>query len=163
MNTFGKAAAILVAMNSAFQVQASAAEQIEFRDWAYLCEAGGDCALSQTLIADDESWLGTLHLITVAGSGLALVARVPQGVHLPSGLFAQIPHAEVQRIEWRSCDEAGCLAVLGLDPGTLDAMRKGAEGQLVYRPFVDRPPLEVGFSLMGVSAGLDRLLQGEQR
>ena len=137
----------------------SATERFEtkFQDWHLGCSSPDNCVLSQSLFAFDQSWLGSIYFAADGVGGTSLVVRVPSGVHLPSGIFTSISGVGTQQIRWKTCDSNGCSAFLALDPPTLTAMRAATGGHLTYRPFLEHAPMQIEFSLMGVSNGLDQL------
>ncbi len=135
---------------------ASAKDTI-YRDWALSCSSPGTCQLAQTLMSDERSWLATVQL--ARGAGPVLSVLVPQGAHFPSGIYAKLPGITPQRLTWQRCSEAACQATAKVAEPVLRAMRRHRQGWVLYRPSPSAPPVEVAFSLMGITAGLTALAQ----
>lgn len=131
-----------------------------FVDWRVSCQSDDVCQLSQTLNTADEVWMATIGLQKADGAILSV--HVPQGAHFPSGIYAKLPGVMPTRLSWLNCSRKACLAAARVGDPVLNSMRKNREGWLLYRPAPDAQPIEIAFSLMGVSAGLDALEEARQ-
>lgn len=131
-----------------------------FSDWQVSCQNEDDCRMSQTLNTENSNWLATISL--QQSDEAILSVRVPQGVHFPSGIYAKLPNVVPTRLVWLTCDRAACLAAAEVSGSVVASMRQNQEGWLLYRPTPNSRPIEIAFSLMGVSAGLDALAEAKE-
>ncbi|MBQ1202315.1 MAG: invasion associated locus B family protein [Loktanella sp.] len=129
-----------------------------FDDWAAECGGSASCTLSQTLMSDDRIWLVSLVLSPKADQASRdLALFVPQGVHLPSGIYMATDRSDFARGEWIECDSRSCLARMTINPQQEAFLKAGRSAELRYRPSPEAPVIVVDVSLMGISAGLARI------
>lgn len=165
------AGSIAIAGPAAAQENAAPAARVangqSFGDWTVQCEAVAvnetACVLSQRLArGSDGAFLAELLAFsTPDGSQRYLAARVPVGVHLPSG-FAVRPaeadtDAEQTEFVWQSCSRELCEALLDLSPETLQDLEEAGTLMGGYRPSLQAQPLVFRFSVAGLAEGLGAL------
>lgn len=139
-----------------------------FGAWTVQCDAIAVnetvCVLSQRLMRNsDRAFLAQLLAFTNGdGSARYIAARVPLGVHLPSG-FAMRP-AEGEGVEqtdftWQACTREICEALVEITPEQAAAMP--GEGTWIggYRPARQAEPLRFSFSMNGLAEGLRTLAE----
>lgn len=132
-----------------------AASQLVFDDWAVECRELSHCGLAQTVMSEDRIWLGSVVLSPrTSKSGREMALYVPQGAHLPSGIFIATGRGQMSRGEWISCDTRACSAYLSLDLQNEVFLKAGRSAELRYRPAPDAPVVVVDVSLLGITAGL---------
>lgn len=114
------------------------------------------CVISQTTMAADQTWLGTVQVIVADADAptLPVVFRVPEGVHLASGLFYADGSGTPRKAEWLHCEPGSCLAVAELDAAGQAAWQRGTTAEVRYRPNRTAPAIAVEVSLLGVTAAL---------
>lgn len=138
-----------------------------FGSWTVQCEALAvnetACVLSQRLVrGSDGAFLAEVLAFSTADAGQRfLAARVPVGVHLPSGFAVRPAEAatDAQQTEfvWQSCSRELCEALLELTDETLAGL-EGAEALVGgYRPSLRADPLVFRFSVAGLDEGLSAL------
>lgn len=126
------------------------------RDWEVVRLPGGaGCAVAQAVIGRRTGVvLAQLFLQPGPERGATLIARVPNGVHLPDGLAYR--HSGAARtavgLAWQSCDAERCSASGLLSRAELGRLLRGREIILGYRPMRGSAALNVPVSLMGLSA-----------
>ncbi len=140
------------------------AERLEngarFGEWTLVCEAIAvnetACVLNQRIVRADGAFLVDFLAIP-EGDGGWLSARVPVGVHFPSG-FVLRPEAEEQQIilVWQACSPELCEAMVSLsDEGA--TLLEGGPAIAAYRPGVTDEPVVFRVTLEGLSEGLAAL------
>jgi invasion protein IalB len=135
-----------------------------FGAWTVSCEAVAvnetTCVLSQRLVrSSDNAFLAEiLAFMNADGSRKFLAARVPNGVHFPSG-FALKPKESESRIEfvWQSCTRETCEALVEMSADKLAELSKFEEIVAGYRPGIQTKPLVFRMSMAGVQEGLAAL------
>jgi invasion protein IalB len=142
---------------------ATAANGTRFGDWTLSCEALGPaqtvCVLRQTLVetgGDDERFLVELLAFpSPDGARTWIAARVPLGVHLPSGFALRAGDDDPPlRFDWQSCSRDLCEALLALDDASaLD----GVEVIAGYRPAPGAGPAVFRVGMAGLADGLAAL------
>ncbi|QYX57140.1 invasion associated locus B family protein [Roseovarius sp. SCSIO 43702] len=132
------------------------------QDWRVDC-ASGVCNASQTVAAEDGTWLATVRLYageTAPTSDEVLgEILVPSGVHLASGLYLGFGERMIDAA-WQRCTAEMCRAALAFDDGMLGAWRRGAASEVRYRPGPDAPVIAFDVSLMGLTDALAALEAG---
>lgn len=132
-----------------------AGSQPVFDDWAVECRELSHCGLAQTLMSEDRIWLGSVVVSPrTSDPGREMALYVPQGAHLPSGIFIATGRSEMSRGEWITCDTRACSAHLSLDLQNEVFLKAGRSAELRYRPAPDAPVVVVDVSLLGITAGL---------
>ena len=135
-----------------------------FGQWAVACEAIAvnetACILTQKLIAKaDNRFLAEMVLVRPKGeSRLILAARVPIGVHFPSG-FVMKPEKSEERsaFVWQSCNRDICEAAIELSAEKLAELEKTGGATAGYRPNARSEPVVFRIAFEGASQGLDSL------
>lgn len=117
-----------------------------------------------TSVADNRNALLAGVIVTPDADGRSGVMQVlvPPGVHLASGLFVAIGAASPRAAEFQRCSDQGCLAHLDLDASDMQALRRAARADIVYRPRSTTAPVRFQASLMGFSAALAHALRTGQ-
>lgn len=135
-----------------------------FGQWAVACEAIAvnetACILTQKLIAKaDNRFLAEMVLVRPKGeSRLILAARVPLGVHFPSG-FVMKPEKSEERspFVWQSCNREICEAAIELSAEKLAELEKTGGATAGYRPNARSEPVVFRIAFEGAGQGLDSL------
>ncbi len=141
---FSKSSILSFSIASLFLTAAPAlAERLEngtqFGEWTLVCEAVAvnetTCVLNQRLLRGDGAFIVDFMAIP-EGDGGWLSARVPVGVHFPSG-FVLRPEAGDQQIAliWQACSPELCEAMVSLS-GESAALLDGSPAIAAYRPGV---------------------------
>ena len=128
-------------------------------DWAANCDTlKKTCVLSQTAMASDRIWLGTVRVLVDenarAGNSAAVEFLVPAGVHLTSGLFAAVGPNNPKQATWIRCSPKACLAQMNLSKKELSYWKRANNAELRYRPRAESKVAVFNISLIGLTAGL---------
>jgi len=123
-----------------------------FGDWSLNCGAAS-CVLSQSLHADDDTWLLT---VVLPSNGQKAQFFVPAGVHLGSGFFVEHSKGASREATWINCSSDLCRADLDVSESDLAIWRRDLVFDVVFRPRSDASPLRFPVSLKGITAGLRR-------
>ncbi|WP_349364320.1 MAG: invasion associated locus B family protein [Roseitalea porphyridii] len=136
-----------------------------FGAWTVNCEALAVnetvCVLNQRLVRSaDRVFLAEFLAFDNTGElGAFLAARVPLGVHFPSG-FSIRPDQEsedVLELAWQSCATDLCEALIPLDAEQIASL-SAADGAIAgYRPRFGADPLVFRVDLTGLADGLAAL------
>ena len=153
--------ALLVQFQAVAQPQPKVGDAIG--DWIFTCQALSAsqtaCALTQTIV-EKETKQPVLHL-TLRKLGqdqqLALIANVPLGVYLASGIAGKVDEGEQFNLIWQICTKEICQAALALDDAKRAAFQAGSKLLIGFKPRPDAQPYTVAASLKGVTAGLAAL------
>ncbi len=135
-----------------------------FGAWAVACEAVAvnetACILTQKLIAKaDNRFLAEMVLVRPKGEArVILAARVPIGVHFPSG-FVMKPEKSEERsaLVWQSCNRDLCEAAIELSAEKLAELETGGGATAGYRPSARSEPVVFRIAFEGAGQGLDSL------
>lgn len=135
-----------------------------FGAWAVACEAVAvnetACILTQKLIAKaDNRFLAEMVLVRPKGEArVILAARVPIGVHFPSG-FVMKPEKSEERsaLVWQSCNRDICEAAIELSAEKLAELETGGGATAGYRPNARSEPVVFRIAFEGAGQGLDSL------
>lgn len=136
----------------------------QFGAWTVSCEAVAvnetTCVLNQRLVrSSDNAFLAEiLAFMNADMSRTFLAARVPNGVHFPSG-FALKPKDGEDRVEfvWQSCTRELCEALVEMPSDKLAELSKVEEIVAGYRPGIQAKPLVFRMSMAGAQEGLEAL------
>ncbi len=128
-------------------------------DWQIRCDkAGGQCALMQSVVADDRAGVGLSVIVIKRPAGLAPFMRVlaPLGVMMPSGLGLGIDGRDLGRTGFIKCLPNGCIAEVEIDQTLISAL---GSGQVAIFEFSEAPKNAIGvpISLDGFKSGFDAL------
>lgn len=128
-------------------------------DWQKRCfdtSVGESCALTQ--LGSSREQTNVKAVMTLASSDKGLVSRfeVPIGVYLPAGLGLKIDGVDKGAIPFHQCFPDRCIAVAGMEPETIAALKRGAQVTLTI--FANpESSIDVPISLSGITAGLNSL------
>ena len=136
----------------------------QFGAWSVNCEALAVnetvCVLNQRLIrTSDQAFLAEFLAFNNAREpGAYLAARVPLGVHFPSGFSLRKEGSEdIIEMTWQSCSQDLCEALISLDPDMVEELSL-AEGAIAgYRPRFGAEALVFQVNLQGLDQGLSAL------
>lgn len=138
-----------------------------FKAWTVQCEAIAVnetlCVLSQRLVREsDRAFLAELLAFSATETDSRFIAaRVPIGVHLPSGFAIKPADAddanEQKEFVWQSCSRDICEAVVELSAEEVAGLE--AADTLIggYRPAIEAQPLLFRLSIQGLEEGLTAL------
>jgi invasion protein IalB len=142
---------------------AQGAVKAVYGDWQIRCETppgaqGEQCALFQSVVAEDRANVGITVLVIKTADQKARLMRVqaPLGVLLPAGLGLKIDQVDVGRAGFVRCLPRGCYAEVVMDDNLIKQMRTGQTATF----FIFQTPEEgIGFplSLKGFGDGYDKL------
>ncbi len=135
-----------------------------FGGWTVKCEAVAvnetTCVLSQQLArSTDNRFLAEMLAFWDAKLEQPyMAARVPNGVHFPSG-FAMKPDGQKKRYSfiWQSCSTQICEALLSMKLEDADAFAKQMTAAVGYRPSLLQKPVVFKIKLDGLGVGLKAL------
>ena len=144
---------------SAQDTTAPAVNGQAFGNWVLRCEALGvaqtRCSLVQELTLAETGALVLRLIVTELQGGPALVAHVPMGVYLPSGLVYQVEGDETEQKEmvWQRCLGSICEGALAMDE---DEVARLSSGTLLvgYRPAPGVEPVVLRVGLDGFGEGV---------
>ena len=132
-------------------------------DWQIRCETppgaqGEQCALFQSVVADDRANVGITVLVLKTADQKSRLMRVqaPLGVLLPAGLGLKIDNTDVGRAGFVRCLPHGCYAEVVMDDTLVGKLRTGQTATF----FIFQTPEEgIGFplGLKGFGDGYDKL------
>lgn len=138
---------------------ASVANGAAFGDWVVRCQALGvqqtQCNLVQELTMADTGALVARLLVTELQGGPTLIAHVPIGAYLPSGLVYQVEADETPQRDmiWQRCLGDICEGALALDDAEIERLSEGT--MLVgYRPAPGVDPVIVRVQMDGFGDGV---------
>ena len=133
-----------------------------FGDWRLRCEVPSgstaeQCALMQTVVAEDHPDLTLIVAVRVVGGKLKLLRVVaPLGVLLLRGLGLKIDATDMGKASFTRCLGDGCVADVEMDDTLADLLKKGQVATFI----IFRTPEEgigIPVSLRGFSEGLAAL------
>jgi invasion protein IalB len=133
-----------------------------FGDWRLRCEVPSgstveQCALMQTVVAEDHPDLTLIVAVRVVGGKLKLLRVVaPLGVLLLRGLGLKIDTTDMGKASFTRCLGDGCVADVEMDDTLADLLKKGQVATFI----IFRTPEEgigIPVSLRGFSEGLEAL------
>jgi invasion protein IalB len=136
--------------------------QKSFGDWRLRCEVPSgatveQCALMQTVVAEDHPDLTLIVAVRVVGGKLKLLRVVaPLGVLLLRGLGLKIDSTDMGKASFTRCLGDGCVADVEMDDTLADLLKKGQVATFI----IFRTPEEgigIPVSLQGFSEGLQAL------
>jgi invasion protein IalB len=145
-------------------VAASARAETEpkaFRDWSLLLGSDGkSCLLAQTIRSKSSDTVLVQAILQASDSGSRLALRVPNGASLVSGIGYRVPTDNIiVPLDWVECSREFCLAQRTMTESEINALRRGRDIQVIYRPLPEAPSLAVPVSLLGFTAGMEALDQ----
>ena len=127
-----------------------------YDDWKLSCPpratVAAECALTQDVIQGGTG-VTLVHLQFVRDDNAQrLLIVVPHGVLLQPGLGLVIGNAPLRVVKYQTCDTVGCIALLPLDPPTLNALQ-AADGGRVVVVWRDGKDVAFPYSLHGFAKG----------
>lgn len=135
-----------------------------FGAWTVSCEAIAVnetvCVLSQRLVATEgQTFLAEFLAFNDAEEPVAYIAaRVPNGVHFPSGLSLRGAEAdEPLAFVWQNCSAELCEAILAVDAEVLGRIDIEAGAVAGYRPRPGAEPRIFRLATNGLGEGLAAL------
>jgi invasion protein IalB len=132
-------------------------------DWQIRCDTppgaqGEQCALIQSVVADDRSNAGLTVIVLKTADQKSKLMRVvaPLGVLLPSGLGLKLDNVDVGRAGFVRCLPNGCVAEVVMDDKLLGQLRTAKTATFII---FETPEEGIGFplSLNGLAEGYDKL------
>ena len=138
---------------------APAANGQAFGNWILRCQALGvaqtQCNLVQELTLAETGAMIVRLIVTELQGGPTLVAHVPIGAYLPSGLVYQVEGDETEQKEmvWQRCLGSICEGALAMDE---DEVARLSSGTLLvgYRPAPGVEPVVLRVGLDGFGEGV---------
>jgi len=138
-----------------------------FRDWAVNCATrpvaadgtggGRVCELIQQIDHQDSGQRVLTFSLRINDAGQPVAVLIaPFGLRLAEGLRVQVGEEIIARLPFETCLPEGCVVIAPMEPAAISAMQNGVEGGVIM---VSRQgePVGVPISLMGFTAGLERL------
>ncbi|MES9913506.1 MAG: invasion associated locus B family protein [Candidatus Sedimenticola sp. 4PFRAG1] len=133
-----------------------------FGNWVYECEVQNEknvCAITQTLtIKENQARILKLTLGRLGEKNeLMLVALLPLGIYIPSGVAGKIDSANQFPLTLRTCTQHGCEAVINVDQHLRWKIKAGKE---LIIGFVTKPgagTFTIPVSLEGTAKGLNAI------
>jgi invasion protein IalB len=109
-----------------------------FGDWQIRCDTqpgaqGEQCALVQSVAADDRPNVGMTALILKTTDGKSRLLRVlaPLGIMLPSGLGLKIDDADMGRAGFVRCLPSGCVSEVVMDDALVLKLSTGKSATFI--------------------------------
>lgn len=130
------------------------------RDWTVECPTAADCYVSQAVTSGEDRLLAFVRLQPIASGAAVVEVTVPEGTHLPSGVFVATGLAQAHRLDWQRCGRGLCVALSEFSAREVDIWRKMKSASLRYRPAIDAEVVEFRVSLMGLTEALRRAERG---
>lgn len=136
----------------------------EYGDWSLICiksQAESDpCNLFQVLKDSSGGAVAEVSLFRIEQAGSQAVAGAtivaPLETLLTAGVSLSVDGAPGKRYNFSFCNQAGCVAQIGLTDGDIAAFKQGTEAKLSVRPHqAPNQVVEVTMSLKGFTAGFD--------
>lgn len=135
----------------------------KFNDWEIRCEtpAGASaeqCALIQSVVAEDKSNVNLVVIILKTSDGKSRLLRViaPLGVLLPNGLGLKIDDTDIGRAGFVKCLPTGCVAEVVMDEKLIDQLRNGKTATFIIHQVPDEG-IGLPLSLQGFKDGFAKL------
>ena len=130
-----------------------------FGDWVFECRAlAADknvCALSQTIVNKGKRRIIKLSLGNNADKKEnELLAVVPLGVHLPTGITGTVGQDKPFTLTVQGCSRQGCIATVKVDATLLKALQAGTKLAIKFSMLSGTKPVTVEASLKGLADGV---------
>lgn len=116
----------------------------KFGDWEIRCEkpagaASEQCALIQSVVADDKSNINLVVIVLKTSDGKSRLLRViaPLGVLLPNGLGLKIDDTDIGRAGFVKCLSSGCVAEVSMDEKLIDQLKNGKTATFILHQTPD--------------------------
>lgn len=152
---------LIVAISSIAEAQSVRQTGRTFRDWTEACEAGAQgreiCFVFQRVSYRGKQVANITLGFKPGKSGPVAVINMPLGaIHLPDGLRVRTDQGIDGWGPFKFCDTKGCHVELDIEPQLLAALKAGTNGWLLFYD-LRREPIQLPFSLRGLTAGLQSL------
>lgn len=135
----------------------------KFGDWEIRCEtpagaASEQCALIQSVVAEDKSNINLVVIVLKTSDGKSRLLRViaPLGVLLPNGLGLKIDDADIGRAGFVKCLPTGCVAEVVMDDKLTEQLRTGKTATFVIHQVPDEG-IGLPLTLQGFRDGFAKL------
>ncbi|PPD44437.1 MAG: invasion associated locus B family protein [Methylocystis sp.] len=135
----------------------------KFGDWEIRCEtpAGASaeqCALIQSVVAEDKSNVNLVIIILKTSDGKSRLLRViaPLGVLLPNGLGLKIDETDIGRAGFVKCLPTGCVAEVVMDDKLVEQLRNGKTATFIIHQ-VPEEGIGLPLVLQGFKEGYAKL------
>jgi invasion protein IalB len=135
----------------------------KFGDWEMRCEkpagaAAEQCALIQSVVAEDKSNINLVVIVLKTSDGKSRLLRViaPLGVLLPSGLGLKIDQTDVGRAGFVKCLPTGCVAEVMMDDKLIDQLKSGKTATFIIHQ-VPEEGIGLPLTLQGFKDGFAKL------
>ncbi len=132
-------------------------------DWQIRCETapgapGEQCALVQSVTAEDRPNVGLTVIILKTADGKSRILRVfaPLGVLLSKGVGLKIDQNDIGSAIFERCLQNGCVSNVHMDEKLISQLKAGKQA-LFYIYQTPEEGIGIPLSLSGFSAGFDRL------
>ncbi|MEF3367201.1 invasion associated locus B family protein [Methylocystis sp. 9N] len=143
--------------------QAQGAVKSKFGDWEMRCEtpagaASEQCALVQSVVADDKTNIHLVVIVLKTSDGKSRLLRViaPLGVLLPNGLGLKIDQTDIGRAGFVKCLPTGCIAEVVMDDKLIDQLRSGKTATFIIHQ-VPEEGVGLPLTLQGFKEGFAKL------
>ncbi|MGD9544136.1 MAG: invasion associated locus B family protein [Methylocystis sp.] len=155
-------AAVLSLATGASDAQRGPA-RAKFGDWEMRCEkpagaANEQCALIQSLVAEDKSNVNLVVVVLKTSDGKSRLLRViaPLGVLLPNGLGLKIDQTDIGRAGFVKCLPTGCVAEVMMDDKLIDQLKSGKVATFIIHQ-VPEEGIGLPLTLQGFKDGFAKL------
>jgi invasion protein IalB len=135
----------------------------KFGDWEIRCEAPAgaaaeQCALIQSVVAEDKSNVNLVVIVLKTSDGKSRLLRViaPLGVLLPNGLGLKIDETDIGRAGFVKCLPTGCVAEVVLDDKLIDQLKNGKTATFIIHQIPDEG-IGLPLTLQGFKEGFAKL------
>lgn len=135
----------------------------KFGDWELRCEkpagaAAEQCALIQSVVAEDKSNVNLVVVVLKTSDGKSRLLRViaPLGVLLPNGLGLKIDQTDVGRAGFVKCLPTGCVAEVMMDDKLIDQLKNGKTATFIIHQ-VPQEGIGLPLTLQGFKDGFAKL------
>ena len=135
----------------------------KFGDWEMRCEkpagaATEQCALIQSLVAEDKSNVNLVVVVLKTSDGKSRLLRViaPLGVLLPNGLGLKIDQTDIGRAGFVKCLPTGCVAEVMMDDKLIDQLKGGKVATFIIHQ-VPEEGIGLPLTLQGFKDGFAKL------
>ncbi|CCJ08498.1 invasion associated locus B family protein [Methylocystis sp. SC2] len=157
------AASLLLLGLSAGASHAQSPAKAKFGDWEMRCErpagaAAEQCALIQSVVAEDKSNVNLVVIVLKTSDGKSRLLRViaPLGVLLPNGLGLKIDQVDVGRAGFVKCLPTGCVAEVMMDDKLIDQLKSGKTATFIIHQ-VPEEGIGLPLTLQGFKDGFAKL------
>jgi invasion protein IalB len=134
-------------------------------DWSFSCPKTDDkkapsCQLVQVLMIEKDGQKGRLLQLTLApqaDKSIIMVALLPLGLHIPSGVAAKVDEEQQRAMILQRCTGIGCEAAMKLDDAMITEMKKGTALRIGFNTDSQGNTMVAPASLKGLTDALAKL------